>query len=96
MDFVIDLDQAAAEIAARIPAWTVAGLNPGLITWRDEAASWPQPLETDRALVTVPDSGSVDDLVIRTAEYVAPPVRDHASRALMMCSRSFFRTCPRC
>ncbi|MGW7328509.1 hypothetical protein ACWGIU_07850 [Streptomyces sp. NPDC054840] len=56
MDYVIDLDQAAAEIAARLPAWTSAGLSPRPITWRDEAALWPQRLETDRALVADPYS----------------------------------------
>jgi hypothetical protein len=29
MDPVIDLEQATAEITARIPAWTASGLNPG-------------------------------------------------------------------
>ncbi|MFG2985950.1 hypothetical protein ACGFYQ_32680 [Streptomyces sp. NPDC048258] len=56
MDHVIDLDQAAAEIAARLPAWTASGLSPRPITWRDEAALWPQRLETERALVADPDS----------------------------------------
>lgn len=54
MDRVVDLDQAAAEITARLPAWTTSGLLPGPITWRDGAAPWPQPLETDRALVADP------------------------------------------
>ncbi|MET9465417.1 hypothetical protein ABZY44_11465 [Streptomyces sp. NPDC006544] len=53
---VIDLDQAAAEITARLLAWTASGLSPRPITWRDEAALWPQRLETDRALVADPDS----------------------------------------
>ena len=44
MDHVIGLDQAAAQITARLPAWTASGLNPGPITWRDEAAPLPQPL----------------------------------------------------
>ena len=45
MDHVIDLDQAAAQITARtLPAWTASGLNPGPVTWRDEAAPLPQPL----------------------------------------------------
>ncbi len=38
----------------RRPAHEVVRRQP--ITWRDEAAPWPQPLETDRALVTDPDS----------------------------------------
>ncbi|MFD9304096.1 hypothetical protein ACFWCB_15835 [Streptomyces sp. NPDC060048] len=56
MDHVVDLDQAAAEITARLPAWTASGLDPRPITWRDETLVWPQPLETDRALVADPDS----------------------------------------
>ncbi|MBB4901194.1 hypothetical protein FHS37_005281 [Streptomyces griseostramineus] len=42
------------------------------------------------------DPGSVDDLVIRTVERGVPTVRDHASGALVMCSWSCFRICPRC
>ncbi|MFF7234380.1 hypothetical protein [Streptomyces sioyaensis] len=42
------------------------------------------------------DRGSVDDLVMRTAERGVPTVRDHASRALVMCSWSCCPTCPRC
>ncbi|MFE9699772.1 hypothetical protein [Streptomyces sp. NPDC006270] len=56
MDHAIDLDQAAAEITARLPAWTASGLSPGPITWRDETLLWPQRLETDRAVVADPDS----------------------------------------
>jgi hypothetical protein len=56
MDHVIDLDQAAAEIAARLSAWIASGLHSSPITWRDEAARWPQRLETDRALVADPDA----------------------------------------
>lgn len=59
MDRVVDLDQAAAEITSRLPAWTAAGLVPGPITWRDETAPWPQPLDTDRAHVADPDSVGV-------------------------------------
>ncbi|MFE2038485.1 hypothetical protein ACFXBB_35750 [Streptomyces scopuliridis] len=56
MDRIIDLDQAAAEITARLPAWTASGLGPGPVTWRDETAPWPQRLETGRTLVADPDS----------------------------------------
>ncbi|MFD9271693.1 hypothetical protein ACFWB1_38990 [Streptomyces goshikiensis] len=56
MDHAIDLDQAAAEITARLPAWTASGLSPKPITWREETLLWPQRLETDRALVADPDS----------------------------------------
>jgi hypothetical protein len=53
---VIDLDQAVAKIVERAPRWRAAGLRVGQVTWRDEAAPWPQQLETDRALVRDPDS----------------------------------------
>ncbi|WP_327321356.1 hypothetical protein OG735_01850 [Streptomyces sp. NBC_01210] len=53
---VIDLDQAVASIAERAARWLGAGLTVGQVTWRDEAAPWPQRLETDRALVRDPDS----------------------------------------
>ncbi|MFF4189219.1 hypothetical protein ACFYZ9_39125 [Streptomyces sp. NPDC001691] len=56
MDHVIELDSAAAEITARLPAWSAAGLTPLPVTWRDGHAPWPQRLETDRALVADPDS----------------------------------------
>lgn len=59
MDYVIDLNHAAAEIVSRLPAWTAAGLLPGPITWRDEAASWPQRLEVERVVITDPDSVGV-------------------------------------
>jgi len=56
MDFVVDLDAAAAEIRRRIPQWTASGLEPGAIIWRDAAAPWPPPPQTDRASVVDPDS----------------------------------------
>lgn len=56
MERVVDLDQAAAAIAERAARWLAAGLKAGRLTWRDEAAPWPQQLETDRALVRDPDS----------------------------------------
>ncbi|MET9031054.1 hypothetical protein ABZW96_36460 [Nocardia sp. NPDC004168] len=59
MDHVVDLDQAAAEITSRLPAWTASGLLPGPLTWRDATAPWPQPLEIERALITHPDSVGV-------------------------------------
>jgi hypothetical protein len=59
MDRVVDLDRTAAEIASRLPVWTAFGLHHTPITWRDASATWPQPLETDRALVTDPESVGV-------------------------------------
>jgi hypothetical protein len=59
MDRIVDLDQAAAEIESRRAAWLAAGLTVGPVTWRDETASWPRTLETDRARVLDPDSVGV-------------------------------------
>ncbi|MFD7097474.1 hypothetical protein [Streptomyces xanthophaeus] len=59
MERIVDLDEAAATIAGRAPGWRASGLAVGPVTWRDEAASWPQRLETDRALVHDPDSVGV-------------------------------------
>ncbi|MEV0523316.1 SMI1/KNR4 family protein [Streptomyces sp. NPDC050439] len=56
MKRLIDLDQAAAQISARRRQWTAAGLVVGPVTWRDEAAAWPQRLETSRSEVRDPDS----------------------------------------
>ncbi|MEU0717117.1 hypothetical protein ABZ498_08020 [Streptomyces lavendulocolor] len=56
MERVIDLDEAVAAVAARQPAWQAAGLAVGPVTWRDEAAPWPQRLEIDRSEVSEPDS----------------------------------------
>lgn len=53
---VIDLDQAVVEIAERRLRWESAGLAVDPISWRDEAASWPQQLATDRSRVEDPDS----------------------------------------
>lgn len=39
--------------------WTSAGLEVGRPTWRDAEASWPQPLEIDRARIRDPDSVGV-------------------------------------
>ncbi|WP_327088365.1 hypothetical protein OIE66_39605 [Nonomuraea sp. NBC_01738] len=56
MERIVDLDLAAAQIAVRLPDWEARGLLVGSVTWRDEAAPWPQPLETERARVADPDS----------------------------------------
>ncbi|MGI5358275.1 hypothetical protein ACQI4E_23570 [Streptomyces sp. CA-252508] len=56
MERVIDLDEVVAAVAARRPAWQAAGLAVGPVTWRDEAATWPQRLEIDRSRVSDPDS----------------------------------------
>jgi hypothetical protein len=50
---------AAAVLAQRTVGWTSVGLEVGRATWRDAEASWPQPLETERARVQDPDSVGV-------------------------------------
>ncbi|MFF2324740.1 MULTISPECIES: hypothetical protein [unclassified Streptomyces] len=59
MDRALDLDEAAAVLLGRAVSWRSAGLEVGQLTWRDAEASWPQPLETDRARVHDPDSVGV-------------------------------------
>lgn len=56
MDRVIDLDEAAAVIAARRPIWQAAGLTCGLPTWRDASSPWPHSIETDKSRAGDPDS----------------------------------------
>jgi hypothetical protein len=59
MERVVDLDQAALEVARRRRDWHLGGLTAGPVTWRDEAAAWPRTLETDRSRVVDPDSVGV-------------------------------------
>ncbi|MEV8100458.1 hypothetical protein [Kitasatospora sp. NPDC085879] len=59
MERVIDLDEAAAEVADRAPGWRAAGLTVGQVTWRDHSVPWTQRFETDRSLVNDPDSVGV-------------------------------------
>ncbi|MFE6849056.1 hypothetical protein [Streptomyces sp. NPDC057686] len=59
MDRIVDLDEVAAVLAGQAVGWRSAGLEVGRVTWRDAEASWPQPLETDRARVRAPDSVGV-------------------------------------
>ncbi|MEU2747350.1 hypothetical protein ABZ613_13825 [Streptomyces collinus] len=66
MQQVIDLDQAVIEIADRRRGWESAGLTVEAISWRDEAASWPQRLETDRSRVD--DPGSIGVRITGLAE----------------------------
>ncbi|MDQ0946742.1 hypothetical protein QFZ24_000665 [Streptomyces phaeochromogenes] len=56
MERVVDLDEAAAAVADRQPAWQAAGLVAKPVTWRDEAAPWPQQLTAERSQVNDPDS----------------------------------------
>ncbi|MFI8515147.1 hypothetical protein ACIGHB_28880 [Streptomyces sp. NPDC085460] len=59
MDRLVDLDEVAAFLDRRSEGWVSSGLEVGRVTWRDAEASWPQPLETDRARVRDPDSVGV-------------------------------------
>lgn len=52
----IDLDQVASEVIGLRPSWISQGLAVGPVTWRDARASWPQPIVTDRNLVSEPES----------------------------------------
>lgn len=65
MEHVVDLDRAAARITARIPRWREAGLMVTPLTWWDQLAPWPQPLETDRARVEIPASVGSSSAVAR-------------------------------
>ncbi|MGW0731945.1 hypothetical protein [Streptomyces sp. NPDC002851] len=56
MERIVDLDRAAVEITERRRSWKRAGLVVEAVTWRDEAAPWPQDLETERGRVEDPDS----------------------------------------
>ncbi|MFJ7157153.1 hypothetical protein ACIQUQ_19685 [Streptomyces sp. NPDC101118] len=59
MERVVDLDEAAAVLARQAVGWRTAGLVVGQATWRDAEASWPEPLESDRARLHAPDSVGV-------------------------------------
>ncbi|MFJ4695375.1 hypothetical protein [Streptomyces sp. NPDC088766] len=56
MERVVDLDEAAAAIADRRPAWQAAGLTAKPVTWRDQTAPWPRQPKTERSQVNDPDS----------------------------------------
>lgn len=55
MEHLIDLDDLAARLSSHIPRWQAAA-KVGALTWRDESASWPQPIESERSDVEVPES----------------------------------------
>ncbi|WP_309144379.1 hypothetical protein [Streptomyces sp. BR123] len=59
MDGILDIDEAAAALARQALRWRSAGFEVGQVTWRDAEASWPQPLETERARVHDLDSVGV-------------------------------------
>jgi hypothetical protein len=50
----IDLDELARRLERLRPEWErLATVGP--LTWRDDRASWPQPIVSDRASVKVPE-----------------------------------------
>ncbi|MEU8676919.1 hypothetical protein [Streptomyces sp. NPDC048560] len=56
MDRVMDLDEAAAALTGRLPAWRAAGLTCAPSAWRDRASPWPlQPMRTAADFVALPD-----------------------------------------
>jgi hypothetical protein len=68
MERIVDLDRAAVEITERRRRWERAGLVVEAVTWRDEAAPWPQVLETERGRVEDPDSLGVTISGLNEAE----------------------------
>ncbi len=55
MEHLVDLDELAARLAVVTEEWhRYARVGP--FTWRDERASWPQPILTDRTAIEVPES----------------------------------------
>jgi hypothetical protein len=56
---VLDLDAVGAALEERRQGWETAGFTVGMLTWRDEAAPWPQELIHDRSKVSDPDSVGV-------------------------------------
>jgi hypothetical protein len=54
VEFVVDIDKAAAEFEARRPAWELDGIGIDGPTWGDDAALWPDKLFVDRAWVVRP------------------------------------------
>lgn len=55
MDHLVDLDAVAKRLDGIVGEWKRwASVEP--FTWRDERASWPQPIMTDRGSVEIPES----------------------------------------
>lgn len=55
MEHLVDLDVLADRMRSVIEEWKrFASVGP--LTWRDEAATWPQPITPDRSTVRVPES----------------------------------------
>jgi hypothetical protein len=56
MDHLVDLDVVGAQLEALRDLWASEGVRVSEFTWRDEAASWPQPITPDRSSVVLPES----------------------------------------
>lgn len=65
-------DVLAGRLMPVVSEWrSRSGADVGPLTWRDELASWPQPILTDRSSIEVPESlglrvrrGHVDELEV--------------------------------
>lgn len=55
VEHLVDLDVLAARLLSDIEEWKREA-SVGPLTWRDEAAPWPQPITSDRSSVRVPES----------------------------------------
>ncbi|WP_123813518.1 hypothetical protein [Myceligenerans xiligouense] len=55
MEHLVDLDVLAYRLQPAIEEWK-RWATVGPLTWRDEHASWPQPITLDRSSVRVPES----------------------------------------
>lgn len=55
MEHKVDLDELARRLESVVVGWRKRA-QVGPFTWRDENATWPQPITTDRASVQVPES----------------------------------------
>ncbi|GAA3010522.1 hypothetical protein [Actinokineospora diospyrosa] len=55
MEHLVDLDVLADRLRPVIEQWRHAA-TVGPLTWRDETASWPQPITPDRADIQAPES----------------------------------------
>jgi hypothetical protein len=55
VDHLVDLDALALLLRPHLDDWARSA-TVGPLTWRDEDADWPQPIERDRSHVASPES----------------------------------------
>lgn len=55
VEHLVDLDALASRLQPVMRDWE-RWASVGPLTWRDEAAAWPQPITSDRSSVRVPES----------------------------------------